>query len=277
MTTDDATRAGFSLRRWSARKHAAARDAATEPRPVAPVDVPAPPAVAGAVVSEVAADAAHGATLPVGVVPAGYGGAVAGTPDDARVRTGAAGDATPVAAADVALPPIESLTPQSDFTPFMRPDVDPALKRAALRKLFTDPHFNVMDGLDVYIDDYSKPDPIAPEILRTLVQARYIFDPPVTRVNAQGYVEDVPPEEVAAARAAEAARAGDAADAGASDDPVVTTQPLTPPHAQAGDDQAASAPAGAGDGTATAQPDDAQLDLPLSPQPNPVPAPQERS
>ena len=270
MTTDDATRAGFSLRRWSARKHAAARDAATEPRPVAPVDVPAPPAVAGAVVSEVAADAAHGATLPVGVVPAGYGGAVAGTPDDARVRTGAAGDATPVAAADVALPPIESLTPQSDFTPFMRPDVDPALKRAALRKLFTDPHFNVMDGLDVYIDDYSKPDPIEPEILRTLVQARYIFDPPVTRVNAQGVVEDVPPEEVAAARAA-AAEATNAVEPPVRDEDAGAS-PATPqpPDPEAG---ATAHAVDADTSTAAAQSDNAQLALPLSSPSNPVPAP----
>jgi hypothetical protein len=58
------------------------------------------------------------------------------------------------------LPPIESLTPESDFTPFMGAEVDPALRRNALKKLFADPQFNVMDGLDVYIDDYSKPDPL---------------------------------------------------------------------------------------------------------------------
>ena len=29
-----------------------------------------------------------------------------------------------------------------------------------MKKLFSDPHFNVMDGLDTYIDDYGKPDPI---------------------------------------------------------------------------------------------------------------------
>ena len=190
MTTDDATRAGFSLRRWSARKHAAARDAATDPRPLAPVDAPAPPAGAGAVVpAEIAADAAHGATLPLGVAPAGHVGAVTGAPDDARVRTGAAGDATPVAAAaDVGLPPIESLTPQSDFTPFMRPDVDPALKRAALRKLFTDPHFNVMDGLDVYIDDYSKPDPLPEGWLEKLNQ--------MARLGAFQPQEESPPAAV---------------------------------------------------------------------------------
>ena len=58
------------------------------------------------------------------------------------------------------LPPVESLTPESDFAPFMRPRVDEDVKRQALKTLFSDPRFNVMDGLDVYIDDYSKPDPL---------------------------------------------------------------------------------------------------------------------
>ena len=58
------------------------------------------------------------------------------------------------------LPPLESLTPESDFTPFMKAEVDPATRRQALKTLFADPQFNVMDGLDVYIDDYSKPDPL---------------------------------------------------------------------------------------------------------------------
>ena len=271
MTTDDATRAGFSLRRWSARKHAAAREAVAEAPPGAPVDVPV---AAAAVSAEIAADAAQGTTTEVSVLPAEPGPALTRAPDDARADT--AGDAT-AATADAALPPIESLTPQSDFTPFMRPDVDPALKRAALRKLFTDPHFNVMDGLDVYIDDYSKPDPIAPEILRTLVQARYIFDPPVTRVNAQGFVEDVPPEEVAAARAAAAAAAVDAADASVREAPVAATADAlaeTPP-GPADDAEAAADGAGAVD--AAAQPDDVQLDLPLSPPPDAAPVPQDRS
>ena len=68
----------------------------------------------------------------------------------------------------VALPPVESLTPESDFTPFMKGDVDPGVKREALKVLMRDPRFNVMDGLDVYIDDYSKPDPLPPEWLEKL-------------------------------------------------------------------------------------------------------------
>jgi hypothetical protein len=78
------------------------------------------------------------------------------------------GGATPRASpADPAEPPAaptlqdaQELTPQSDFTRFVQPDVPPEVKNAAMKKLFADPHFNVMDGLDIYIDDYNKPDPI---------------------------------------------------------------------------------------------------------------------
>jgi hypothetical protein len=112
-----------------------------------------------------------------------------------------------VAAGD--LPAVESLSFESDFSLFLQPKVDETLRRQALKKLFSDPRFNVMDGLDVYIDDYGKPDPIAPELVRQLVQGRYLFDPPQTRVNAQGMVEDVPPDEAQApAVADEAAGAG---------------------------------------------------------------------
>ncbi len=69
-------------------------------------------------------------------------------------------DAEPGAGEPRPLPPVESLTPESDFSPFMKDEVDESLRRVALKKLFGDPRFNVMDGLDVYIDDYSKPDPL---------------------------------------------------------------------------------------------------------------------
>jgi hypothetical protein len=76
----------------------------------------------------------------------------------------------PPAEQALALPPVESLTIDSDFTPFMQAGVDPALKRQALRTLVRDPRFNVMDGLDIYIGDYSIPDPIPPEWLSQLKQ-----------------------------------------------------------------------------------------------------------
>jgi hypothetical protein len=54
------------------------------------------------------------------------------------------------------------------------PDVSGEVKNAALKKLFGNPHFNVMDGLDVYIDDYSKPDPLPASVARQLAQSAFL-------------------------------------------------------------------------------------------------------
>ena len=84
-------------------------------------------------------------------------------PPDKETRGQALADVVPAQAgiqSPAPLPPVESLTPESDFTPFMKPEVDAGTKRQAMKALFRDPRFNVMDGLDVYIDDYSKPDPL---------------------------------------------------------------------------------------------------------------------
>lgn len=72
------------------------------------------------------------------------------------------------------LPSIESLTPEADFSPFMGKDVDPSLRNQAMKKLFADPHygFDSMDKLDIYIDDYSKPDPIPIEMLKMMYQSK---------------------------------------------------------------------------------------------------------
>jgi hypothetical protein len=71
------------------------------------------------------------------------------------------------------LPSIDTLKGlESDYKAFMQPEVDPATRTAALKKLFGDPHFNTMDRLDVYIDDYSIPDPIPAAMLKTLSAAR---------------------------------------------------------------------------------------------------------
>ena len=79
-----------------------------------------------------------------------------------------------------------------DFSAFMQPGVDPAVQQAALKKMFSDPHFNVMDGLDIYIDDYSKPDPIPLEMLKRMVQSdmlnifRKEDGSPIEEENASG-------------------------------------------------------------------------------------------
>ena len=69
---------------------------------------------------------------------------------------------------------VQALTPASDFSRFAARNVAPDVKNAAMKKLFADPRYNVMDGMDVYIDDYSKPDPIAPAVLRQLASAKFL-------------------------------------------------------------------------------------------------------
>ena len=101
------------------------------------------------------------------------------------------------------LPPVESLTIDSDFRGFFHPKVDEDLRRSALKKLFTDPHFNVMDGLDVYIDDYSVSEPLTPEMLAGLKQAQRILR------WAEGH-EDEPAAEEERAEPDSAALAGEA-------------------------------------------------------------------
>ena len=66
------------------------------------------------------------------------------------------------------------LTKDSDFKPFMAGDVTPDVRNAAMKQLFADPHFNVMDGLDTYIDDYSKSDPIPEAMLRQMTSAKFL-------------------------------------------------------------------------------------------------------
>ena len=131
--------------------------------------------------------AARGRTLESGAPPA----------PAAAAETSAAPVVPAAEAAPAPLPPLESLTPESDFSPFMRAEVDEGVKREALKTLFQDPRFNVMDGLDVYIDDFSKPDPLPEGWLEKMNQ--------VTRLG------DYRPPEEAPEAPAEAAETADSA------------------------------------------------------------------
>ena len=105
------------------------------------------------------------------------------------------------------LPPVESLTPESDFVPFMAKGVDDVVKRAALKTLFQDPRFNVMDGLDVYIDDYSKPDPLPEGWLEQMNQVARLgeYQAPVEETVPEAAQPAAAPPETAESTGAEAA------------------------------------------------------------------------
>jgi hypothetical protein len=85
----------------------------------------------------------------------------------------------------VALPPIESLNSESDFTPFMNPKVDGVTRRAALKKLFTDAHYNIPDPFEAYSEDYTVSEAIPLEMLKTLNHAqKLLFDEPEKKIEA---------------------------------------------------------------------------------------------
>jgi hypothetical protein len=72
-----------------------------------------------------------------------------------------AGGPPQAGAAEVpALPDIDSLGEDSDYSAFMAPGVDDSLRRQALRKLFQSPKFNVCDGLDDYCEDFTRWTPL---------------------------------------------------------------------------------------------------------------------
>lgn len=69
---------------------------------------------------------------------------------------------------------VARLTPESDYSAFVARGVSPDVRNAAVKKLFTDPHYNVMDGLDIYIDDYSQPSPLSAADMARMVGAQFL-------------------------------------------------------------------------------------------------------
>ena len=85
----------------------------------------------------------------------------------------------PAGAAERPAPTLEDvalLTPESDYAAFVAGGVDPAVRRLALKKLFADPNFAVMDGLDIYISDYTKASPLTDAMLASLKHAPGVLD-----------------------------------------------------------------------------------------------------
>jgi len=100
-------------------------------------------------------------------------------------------------AAAPVLPPIDKMTPDSDFTAFMQPKVEDALRRAALKKLFSDPRFNIPDPFEAYSGDWTGGEPISAEILATLNQAKTLLfsDEKKAAQPAPSQAEEKPKED----------------------------------------------------------------------------------
>lgn len=128
------------LSRWSQRKAAAREGLVLPPADAEPAAAAAPIAIAAAPPSTAAPTLP--AAAPAETVP------------------------PPPTLADAAL-----LDPGADVSRFVAQGVTPEVKNAALKKLFADPHYNVMDGLDIYIGDYNTPDPLPAAMLRKMWQS----------------------------------------------------------------------------------------------------------
>jgi hypothetical protein len=181
MTSEDD---GF-FSRWSRRKQAVRTGQPLPPEPVAPVAEASAPAVAMPAPAPVAEPAAPERQAPP-----------APTLDD-----------------------VARLTPEADFSRFVAPDVSSEVRNAAVKKLFADPRFNVMDGLDTYIDDYSIPSPLSKADLAKMVGARFLK------------LVDEPDEEKAPTSTTEPPTPSGGPTAAAPGDTVADTPPTHDDHA----------------------------------------------
>lgn len=181
------------LSRWSRRK-ADAKGGAPLPE-----EAPAPAPAAAAAIDTPLPVLPPSASLPATVAPASPAPVPLPTLDD-----------------------VAELTHASDFSPYVRRDVDAAVRNAAMKKLFSDPHFNVMDGLDTYIDDYGKADPMPLSMLRRMNQsaALGLFDGELDPAAAQPPLPTLP---------AQACPDGAGAAAVAQSTPPPPLPPLAPP------------------------------------------------
>jgi hypothetical protein len=138
--------------RWSRRK---VQVRTGQPLPVDPPGAPAPVVVPGTAAAPLPAQSGTRA------------------PDAIQQER----DTAAPAVAEVPPPTMEDvarLTPEADFKPFMARQVPAEVRNAAVKKLFADPHFNIMDGLDIYIDDYSKPSPLSAADMARMVGAQFL-------------------------------------------------------------------------------------------------------
>ena len=112
------------LRRWARRRREVAREAKADAQ-VRPRDIP-----------EHAPD-----------VRRSVGQSAGNSPGPAAVEE--------KALTDEDMPPLDALDEDSDYSGFLSPGVSEALRRRALRKLFSSAVFNIPDGLDDYDDDFT--------------------------------------------------------------------------------------------------------------------------
>ena len=136
----------------------------------------------------------------------------------------------------------QALTPASDFGPFVDRAVAPEVRNLAMKKLFADPHFNVMDGLDIYVGDYTQPDPLPEGMLRKMVGAHALgfFDHEKPAEGAPLDTGAIPPAGTQPRDGAETAGSEDVAQSGVCN--AVPSVPTSEPERAAHPERDGAAP-----------------------------------
>lgn len=101
---------------------------------------------------------------------------------------------------------VAQLTADSDYSLFVARGTDTAVRRAALKTLFSAPHFQAIDGLDVYIGDYTRHAPLTPAMLAALQHVRSLTAPKQSECEQppeQAETLAVPPRTASASKAKE--------------------------------------------------------------------------
>jgi hypothetical protein len=80
-----------------------------------------------------------------------------------------------------------------DIKAFLMDKVAPELKNKAFKALFSRPEYNVMDGLDIYIDDYNKFIPLSKEDIGKMSMSKQLLSRPDLEVIKPDISMDLPP------------------------------------------------------------------------------------
>ena len=186
-------------------------------------------------------------------------------PDVRDSDAGASGPAASAAAeaekvlTDEDMPSLDSLGEDSDYSGFLSPGVSEALRRRALRKLFTSAVFNVPDGLDDYDDDFTSFQALGDIVTSDMKHQAEMEAERAKQARADAEPASGDEDESGGAGDERPATAGDDAADLAEADPAAGTEPSEPrlsgeadsmkPIATAGDDAADLAEAGPAGGT----------------------------
>ena len=155
-------------------------------------------------------------------------------PESAGGAAGSAGDASEPAAVeeqvltDADMPPLDSLDENSDYSGFLSSGVSEALRRRALRKLFSSAVFNIPDGLDDYDDDFTSFAALGDIVTSDMKHQAEVEAERAKQAQARAEPAPRHGEESGAAGDDEPAPASDDATVGAQAGPAGATGPSDP-------------------------------------------------